>query len=79
MFELEHTDKVMGLIEITKSNSGISGPKLANAHIELGKLLAQNIPVDPKETTVVAMMRGGIFFAQGIYFGLGCKFQLYDT
>ena len=78
MFELEHTDKVMGLIEITKSNSGISGPKLANAHIELGKLLAQNIPVDPKETTVVAMMRGGIFFAQGIYFGLGCKFQLYD-
>ena len=68
----------MELIEITKSNSGISGPKLANAHIELGKLLAQNIPVDPKETTVVAMMRGGIFFAQGIYFGLGCKFQLYD-
>lgn len=78
MFELEHSDKVMELIEITKSNSGISGPKLANAHIELGKLLAQNIPVDPKETTVVAMMRGGIFFAQGIYFGLGCKFQLYD-
>ena len=23
-------------------------------------------------------MRGGIFFAQGIYFGLGCKFQLFD-
>ena len=24
------------------------------------------------------MMRGGMFFAQGIYFELGCKFQLFD-
>ena len=31
-----------------------------------------------EDTTVVAMLRGGIFFAEGIYFHLGCKFQLYD-
>ena len=33
---------------------------------------------DPKNTTIVALMRGGIFFAEGIYFALGCKFQTYD-
>ena len=78
MFELEHTEQIKRLIEITKSNSGISGPELAKAHIELGRLLSAYLPVEPMDTTVVAMMRGGIFFAQGIYFGLGCKFQLFD-
>lgn len=78
MFELEYTDKVRELIDITKSDSGISGPKLANAHIELGLILSRFLPVDPKNTTVIAMLRGGMFFAQGIYFGLGCQFQLFD-
>ena len=67
MFELEHTEQIKRLIEITKSNSGISGPELAKAHIELGRLLSAYLPVEPMDTTVVAMMRGGIFFAQGIY------------
>ena len=78
MFELEHTEKVKELIDITKSDSGISGPKLANAHIELGIILSQFLPVDPKDTTIIAVMRGRMFFAQGIYFGLGCQFQLFD-
>lgn len=78
MFELEKTDEVNELIAITKSNSGISGPELAKAHIRLGELLAENLPVDPEDTTVVAMLRGGIFFAEGIYFKLGCKFEIYD-
>lgn len=78
MFELEHTEQVKRLIDITKSNSGISGPELAKAHIELGRRLSAYLPVEPMDTTVIAMMRGGIFFAQGIYFGLGCKFQLFD-
>ena len=34
--------------------------------------------MNPEETTVVAILRGGICFAEGIYFQLGCKFQLYD-
>lgn len=79
MFELAKTDEINQLIAITKSNSGISGPALAKAHMELGKALGEQMTLfDPTDTTVVAMMRGGIFFAEGIYFALGCKFQVYD-
>ncbi len=78
MFELEKTKEVEKLVAIAKSDSGISGPKLAKAHIRLGELLAEHIDVDPLDTTVVAILRGGIFFAQGVYFGLGCKFDVYD-
>ena len=79
MFELEKTETVKALISITKSDSGISGPELARAHMELGRLLAEQMPaLDPADTTIVAMMRGGIFFAEGIYFFMGCKLQTYD-
>lgn len=79
MFELDKTDRINELILMTKSDSGVSGPALAMAHMELGKHLAQSLPqMKPEDTTVVAMLRGGIFFAEGIYFHLGCKFQLYD-
>ena len=78
MFELEHTEEVSRLISITKSDSGISGPALANAHIYLGKLLAKHLPVEPNNTTVVAMMRGGMFFAQGIYFELAKRMLFFD-
>lgn len=78
MFELEKSEEVQNLIAITKSDSGVSGPALAQAHMRLGSLLAEHLPVDPSDTTVVAMLRGGIFFAEGIYFKLGCQFQLYD-
>lgn len=78
MIELKKDKRVNELIQITKSNSDISGPTLAQAHIELGRLLAKEIKLDPKDTTVVAILRGGIFFAQGIYFELNCKFMTYD-
>ena len=78
MFEIEKTEEIERLINITKSNSGISGPTLVKAHIRLGELLAREIKVDPEDTTIVAMMRGGLFFAEGMYFELGCKFQVYD-
>ena len=78
MFELEKTEEVKNLVAITKSNSGVSGPKLAQAHIRLGELLAEHMTFDPEETTVVALLRGGIFFAEGIYFKLGCKFEVFD-
>lgn len=79
MFELEKTTEVNELIAVTKSNSGISGPALAKAHMELGRLLAEKMKdLDPDDTTIVAIMRGGIFFAEGMYFSLGCKFQTYD-
>lgn len=79
MYELEKNDEINRLIRITKSDSGISGPELAKTHIQLGYLLAEHMPAElSSDTTVVAMLRGGIFFAQGIYFRLGCKFMLYD-
>ena len=62
MFELCKKDDVSELISITKSNSGFSGPLLAETHIKLGRLLAIYLPVDPKDTTVIAILRGGIFF-----------------
>lgn len=79
MFEINKTERINELISITKSDSGISGPELAMAHIELGRHLARCFPeMNPEDTTIVAMLRGGIFFAEGIYFQLGCKFQMYD-
>lgn len=79
MFEIAKDDKVKELIAITKSDSGVSGPILAKAHMELGELLGDCfIGLDPNDTTIVAMLRGGLFFAEGLYFKLGCKFQVYD-
>lgn len=79
MFELEKTEEINDLIAITRSDSGISGPKLANAHIKLGMAMGSQIKgFNPEDTTIVAMLRGGIFFAEGMYFAMGCKFQTYD-
>ncbi len=79
MFELEKNDEVKKLIEITKSNSGVSGPELCKAHMELGKRLAESMQgFEPNDTTIVALLRGGIFFAEGMYFSMGCKFYTYD-
>ena len=79
MFELEKTDEINRLITIPKSDSGVSGPLLAEAHMDLGKAMGRQMSMfDPADTTVVAILRGGIFFAEGIYFSLGCRFQTYD-
>lgn len=79
MFELKKTEEIERLIAVTKSDSGISGPELAKAHIQLGMMLGSHLTeFEPEDTTVVAMMRGGVFFAQGIYFSMGCKFETYD-
>lgn len=79
MFELEKTEEVNNLITITRSDSGISGPELAKAHIKLGMAMGSQITgLSPGDTTIVAMLRGGIFFAEGIYFAMGCKFKTYD-
>lgn len=79
MFELEKTEEINNLIAITKSDSGISGPELAKAHIKLGMAMGSQITgFAPEDTTIVAMLRGGIFFAEGMYFAMGCKFQTYD-
>lgn len=79
MFEISKDNRVKELISITKSDSGVSGPALAKAHIELGGLLGDCfVGLDPNDTTIVAILRGGLFLAEGLYFKLGCKFQVYD-
>lgn len=79
MFEIEKDNTISEWVAITKSDSGISGPELAKAHMNLGiSLGAAFNDLDPEDTTVVAMMRGGLFFAEGLYFKLGCKFQVYN-
>ena len=79
MFELEKTEEIKKLITITKSGSGISGPELAEAHIKLGIEMGNQIEgFTPEDTTIVAMMRGGMFFAEGMYFSMGCKFETYN-
>lgn len=79
MFELHKTEEINRLISITKSDSGISGPALAKAHMALGEALGRQMTdFTPKDTTIVAMLRGGIFFAQGMYFALGCRLQTYN-
>ena len=79
MYELLKTTELEELIAITKSDSGVSGPRLAKAHIELGMALGR-VMTDfaPEDTTVVAVLRGGIFFAEGIYFAMGCRFATFD-
>ena len=79
MYEIEKTERVKELIAVTKSDSGISGPELCAAHMELVRILADGLrELDPDDTTVVAMLRGGIFFAEGIYFALRCRFETFD-
>jgi len=79
LFEINKTEEIQYLIDITKSDSGISGPELVKAHIALGEALGkQMIGFKPEETTIVAMLRGGIFFAEGMYFAMGCRLQTFD-
>ena len=79
MFEIKKNEKIEKLIAITKSDSGISGPELAKAHVELGMALGEQIRDKfLGDITVVAILRGGIFMATGLYYALGCRFDVYD-
>lgn len=79
MFEIKSDEKIEKLIAITKSGSGISGPELSKTHVELGMALGEQIKEQfSHDTTVVAILRGGIFMAMGLYYALGCRFDVYD-
>ena len=79
MFEIKKDEKIEKLIAITKSDSGISGPELAKAHVELGMVLGEQMRDQfSDDTTVVAILRGGIFMAMGLYYALGCRFEMYN-
>ena len=67
-------------IAICKSNSGVSGATLADAHIKLGKMLGEAIKeVIPNiDSAVIALERGGRFFGDGVYTGFGGTFYSYN-
>lgn len=79
MFEISKTEEIRRFIAVTKSDSGVSGPELVKAHIALGEALGEQMSdFKPEETTIVAMLRGGIFFAEGMYFAMKCRLQTFD-
>lgn len=63
-------------IDICKSNSGISGSKLAAAHLRLGEKIGNRITnVFPeKNISILVLERGGRFFGDGVYMGAGGRF-----
>lgn len=67
-------------IAICKSNSGINGARLADAHIRLGKMLGEVMQgfVPSTDTAVIVLERGGRFFGDGVYTGFGGTFYSCD-
>lgn len=60
-------------IAICKSNSGINGSRLAAAHIRLGENVGKRIATvfPEKNTSILVIERGGRFFGDGVYLGVG--------
>lgn len=68
------------LINITKSNSGISGNELAKAHIKLGEKIGVylNLRYDETKTSIIELERSGHFLGDGIYFNFNGKYYTYN-
>ena len=68
MFEIEKNDTIKKLIAVTKSDSGISGPQLAMAHIELGKELGlhMNDMAEQLESAISELKSANIELQQDI-------------
>lgn len=67
-------------IAICKSNSGINGSRLADAHIRLGRKLGDVIRsfIPNTGTAVIVLERGGRFFGDGVYTRFGGTFYSFD-
>lgn len=76
----DEKSEIENLINITKSESGICGNRLASAHFELGKKLSRyisNLPAD--NTTIISLERSGHFLADGMYMSFNCRFETYNS
>jgi len=71
---------VSAAIAICKSNSGINGSRLADAHIRLGRILGETMRgiVPNVNSAVIVLERGGRFFGDGVYTGFGGDFFSFD-
>lgn len=76
----EDKERLSSLIEITKSNSRISGNRLAKVHLELGKELCRYLSsFTENDTTIISLERSGHFLADGVYMGFDCRFETYNS
>lgn len=75
------TDTVSEEIAICKSNSGINGSRLADAHLKLGRILGEVIHrfIPNIGSAIIVLDRGGRFFGDGVYIGFGGVFFHYNT
>lgn len=69
----DEDEEVQADIAICKSNSGISGSRLAAAHVRLGEKIGRHIATvfPEKNTSILVLERGGRFFGDGVYMGAG--------
>lgn len=72
----DETYSIQSLTDICKSNSGISGNRLAAAHFALGQTLGLEIrkKFPNVNTAVLVLERGGRFFGDGLYTSFGGRF-----
>ena len=73
-------DEIADEIAICKSDSGINGSRLAEAHFRLGKIIGKAMYnfVPNTDTAVIVLERGGRFFGDGVYTGFGGTFYSYN-
>lgn len=76
----DERDDIAGEIAICRSNSGVNGAPLANAHLRLGKMLgeAMKAQIPQNDSAVIVLERGGRFFGDGVYAGFGGTFYSFD-
>ena len=69
----DENEEVQADITICKSNSGISGSRLAAAHVRLGEKIGRRIATvfPEKNMSILVLERGGRFFGDGVYMGAG--------
>lgn len=72
-------DRTNDDVQICKSDSGVNGALLADAHIRLGKKLGEIMreTIPNMDSAVIVLERGGRFFGNGIYTGFGGTFYSY--
>jgi len=75
----ETTNNISDDILICKSDSGINGSELADAHFRLGKMLGNMMRemIPSVNSAVIVLERGGRFFGDGIYTSFGGTFYSY--
>lgn len=69
----DEDEEVQADIAICKSNSGISGSRLAAVHVRLGEKIGRHIAAvfPEKNISILVLERGGRFFGDGVYMGAG--------